>query len=191
MALTRRGLLRASGVGIVGALAGCAGSEPDHQETTTTEAMGATTTTPTQEPDETIVLGGQVEYWYGVAPSSIQGTENPTLTMEPGTVYEIAWINLDGIEHELRLFDADDNEVAASETVSDAGTSTSVVIEATESLARYDCRFHPQNMQGQVSQDGATTDGGTTTPGEETTATDEETTATDEETTTEGGGGPY
>lgn len=150
---TRRTLLQTSALGLAGAIAGCAGASESRQETETTPE--ATTTTP--QPDDTIVLGAQVEYWYGVAPSSIQGTQNPTLAMQPGTVYEIVWVNLDSVGHRLRVFDADDNVVATTEAVSTVGETTSVVLEATESLARYDCEFHPQSMRGDVSQGEATT----------------------------------
>lgn len=156
MAPTRRTVLQASALGLAGSVAGCAGASENRQETeTTTEATGETTTT--RRPDETVVLGGRVEYWYGVAPSSIQGSQNPTLTMQPGTVYEVVWMNLDGVEHELRIFDADDDEVASTDTASAVGETSSVVVEATESLARYDCEYHPESMQGQIGQDGATT----------------------------------
>ena len=163
MSPTRRTLLQASALGIAGSIAGCAGASESRQETTTP----ATTTV--QEPDETIVLGGETGHWFGLAPAAIHEAENPTLGLEPGTVYEIVWINIDGVEHELRIFDADDNVVAASESVSEVGETSSVILEATEQLARYDCEYHPQSMRGQITQQATTT-----TPGETTTATTED-----------------
>jgi plastocyanin len=175
MALARRTLLRASAIGLAGSIAGCAGASENRQQTETTTGGAQETTASAQDPEETIVLGGQVEYWYGVAPSSLQGRENPALTMEPGTVYEVVWVNLDGVEHELRLFDGNDEVDAATESASEAGESRSVVLEATEQLARYDCEYHPERMRGQVRAEAGETTAGTTT------------------TTTEGGGGadPY
>ncbi|NEU56388.1 hypothetical protein [Halorussus sp. MSC15.2] len=158
MELERRAFLRASAIGVAGSIAGCAGASDNRQETET-----ARETTTAQEPDETIVLGGQVEYWYGLAPSRIQGRENPTLTVHPGTVYEVVWVNLDGVEHELRVFDADGQVVAATESAAEVGARRSLVLEATDRLARYDCEYHPQRMQGQVSLAGTTTTGTTTT----------------------------
>ncbi|WP_276278915.1 hypothetical protein [Halorussus caseinilyticus] len=174
MAPTRRTVLRASALGVAGSIAGYAGASENRQETeTTTEGTGETTTA--RQSDETVVLGGQVEYWYGLAPSEIQGRENPTLTMRPGTVYEVVWVNLDGVEHELRVFDGNDEEVVSTSSSSAVGASRSVVFEATDRLARYDCEYHPESMRGQVTQGGTTT-GGTAT---ETTTGDG------------GGGGPY
>ena len=180
---TRRTLLRASAIGLAGSIAGCAGASENRQETETTAGRMQTTTTP--EPDETILLGGEVSHWFGLAPSRIHGAENPTLTMRPGTVYEVVWVNIDGVEHELRIFDAEGNRVAATESAEEVGETRSVVLEATESLARYDCEYHPQSMRGQITQEAVTTTGGTAT----------------EATTTEdggggdggggGGGGPY
>jgi hypothetical protein len=86
-------------------------------------------------------------------------------------------VNIDGVQHELRIFDADNNVVAESETVSEVGGTASVVIEATEELARYDCEYHPDSMRGEISQQAMTT------PPEETTTTTEE----DDE---DGDGGP-
>lgn len=163
---SRRTLLRASALGITGGLAGCIGASESRQETETTPE-----TTPAREPDETILLGGETSHWFGLAPESIHEAENPTLAMEPGTVYEVVWVNVDGVQHELRIFDADDTEVAATETVSAVGETASVVLEATEQLARYDCEYHPESMRGEVSQ--------------------QATTATPSETTTEGGDGGY
>ncbi|WP_435174654.1 hypothetical protein [Halorussus sp. AFM4] len=179
---TRRTLLQASALGLAASVAGCAGASENRQETeTTTGAEGGTTT---RQPDETIVLGGEVEHWFGLAPARIHGAENPTLTMRPGTVYEVVWINLDGVEHELRVFNARGDVVAATESAEEVGVTRSVVLEATESLARYDCEYHPQRMQGQISQTAVTT-----TPGETTTTGG----AGTDTTTPEGGGGagPY
>jgi nitrous oxide reductase len=83
MTLTRRTLLQASALGLAGSIAGCTGASENRQETTTPE------TTPAQEPDETILLGGEVSHWFGLAPAAIHGAENMTLGLEPGTVYEI------------------------------------------------------------------------------------------------------
>lgn len=164
MSPTRRTLLQASALGIAGSIAGCAGASENRHETETTPE-----TTPMVQPDETVLLGGEVSHWFGLAPTAIHEAENPTLGLEPGTVYEIVWVNIDGVQHELRIFDADDNVVAATETVSAVGETSSVVLEATEQLARYDCRYHPQSMQGQISQQAMTT-----TPGETTTTTEDD-----------------
>ncbi|WP_137287346.1 hypothetical protein [Halorussus salinisoli] len=172
---SRRTLLQASALGLAASVAGCAGVSENRQETeTTAEGEGGTTTA--RGPDETIVLGGETSHWFGLAPSPIHEAENPTLGLQPGTVYEIVWVNLDGVEHELRVFDADDDVVAASESAEEVGETRSVVLEATESLARYDCEYHPQSMRGQITQEATITTGGTAT--ETTTAGDD-------------GGGPY
>lgn len=160
---TRRTLLQASALGLAGSIAGCAGASENRQETETTIEM----TTTVQEADETIVLGGETGHWFGLSPSQIHEAENPTLALEPETVYEIVWINIDGAPHELRVFDADDNEVAATESASEVGVTESVTFEATDALAWYDCEYHPENMRGDVVQGELTT-----TPGEPTTTTE-------------------
>ncbi|MFC7079965.1 hypothetical protein [Halorussus caseinilyticus] len=49
--------------------------------------------------------------------------------MRPGTVYEVVWVNLDGVEHELRVFDGNDEEVVSTSSSSAVGASRSVVFK--------------------------------------------------------------
>ncbi|MFC4437631.1 MULTISPECIES: cupredoxin domain-containing protein [Natrialbaceae] len=106
------------------------------------------------EDDETerlpIVLGARAAYWYGVAPEEIEGEENPTLDLEDGEEYELVWINLDDVEHELVLESEDGEELAVSEETETAGEAVSMTVEASEEVAEYYCEYHPDSMRGDV-----------------------------------------
>ena len=176
---SRRNFLIATGaVGAAASLGGLAagqettaGQGTTGRETTT----GQGTTTGAQA--TTILLGGEVEYWYGLAPEPIQGQENPTLRLQSGQRYELVWTNLDGHEHELIIEDANGNEIVATESNEQAGATASVTFTANERMAQYYCEYHPQRMRGDVQfgegfqTTAGTTAGGTTTGGTNGTET--------------------
>ncbi|WP_265111633.1 cupredoxin domain-containing protein [Halosolutus halophilus] len=128
----------------------------------TTAATGLTTAVTAQEDDaeddadgeETdrlpIILAGRTEYWYGIAPEAIEGEENPALDLEEGQEYELVWINVDGVNHELVVESADGEELEASDTSETAGEAVSMTFEASEDAAEYYCEFHPESMRGDV-----------------------------------------
>ncbi len=132
----------------------------------TAAATGLAGTTTAQDDDETetddgdeddrlpIVLGGKREYWLGVAPEEIEGEENPTMELEDGQQYEIVWINLDGLEHELVVETEDGEELAASDSSEDAGEAVSTTVDASDEMAEYYCSFHPDSMRGDVETNG-------------------------------------
>lgn len=174
---TRRSVLAAAGA--AGFLAGApnlVGGQDTPTETPTDDETPTEAETP--EADATIVLGGRVEYWLGLAPETIEGEENPALELVEGDTYEIIWINLDGVEHELVVEDADGNELAASESAEEVGATASATVEANEELAEYYCEYHPDSMRGQVelgegmettgteAETGTETPAGTETPSE-------------------------
>lgn len=156
--VSRRTTLKTAGIS--GALVGLGGvvvaasrtAHPDRDvagQDTTTEG-----TTTINEELPTIILGGEMSHWFGIAPDAIHGKENPTLTLEPGQRYRLVWINVDGAPHEPVIEDADGNVLVTTDPVRTTGLTASVTFEATEEMVEYYCTFHPQNMRSDVVVDG-------------------------------------
>ncbi|WP_158058153.1 plastocyanin/azurin family copper-binding protein [Halorussus halophilus] len=99
---------------------------------------------------ETIVLGGRVGYWLGLAPSAIQGRPNPPLRLRAGQEYELVWLNLDGVEHDFHVVNASGEDLADTSSRDDVGETHETSFEATPAMAEYLCAFHPQSMRGAV-----------------------------------------
>jgi hypothetical protein len=118
-------------------------AEPPMMETTGT---GPTTGGAAQA----IKLGGRIAGWQGRAPSAIQGETNPTLSLQPGAMYRLTWVNLDGAEHELIIEDSNGNELVATESASKKGVTRSVTFTAAKQMAQYYCEYHPQSMRGDI-----------------------------------------
>ncbi|MBP1986481.1 plastocyanin/azurin family copper-binding protein [Halolamina salifodinae] len=143
---TRRSLLRTIGAGVV-ATSVVAGSASAQDEVAQRfEFNGAT--------------GG----WEGLAPSSIEGTTNPTLELEAGQTYEFHWENGDGAPHNVVIEDADGNTLVESEFVSSQGETQTVTFTAEAGMASYYCAAHPSSMRGDVSVSGGSTATATATP---------------------------
>jgi hypothetical protein len=137
---TRRTVLRiAAAVAASAGVAGTVAAQDDEEDA----EDGETERLP-------IVLGGRREYWYGIAPEAIEGEENPTLEFADGEEYELVWINLDGVEHELVLESEDGEALGASDETETAGEAVSMTIEASDEIAEYYCEFHPDTMRGDV-----------------------------------------
>lgn len=142
---TRRSTLRV--LAAVAAAAGISGvttaQEDDEEDDDEDAAEDETERLP-------VVLGARAEYWYGIAPEEIEGEENPTLDLEDGEEYELVWINLDDVEHELVLESEDGDELAVSDETETAGEAVSTTVEASEEIAEYYCEYHPDSMRGDV-----------------------------------------
>lgn len=175
-AFGRRDALRLAGGAVsvsVAGLAGCTGNDgggggsDNGSGGGTTTANETTQTETTRTPSETttpggggggtrtIELGGKVAGWMGRRPARIEGKTNPTLRLEPGTTYELVWVNLDGKEHELIIEDANGNEIAASESAAKKGKSVTMRFTANRKMAQYYCEYHPQSMRGDVATGGS------------------------------------
>lgn len=76
--------------------------------------------------NEPIELGGQTNGWQGQTASDIEGQTNPTLSLGPGTTYDLTWENLDGQEHELIIEDANGNELNASDSSEEQGETVTL-----------------------------------------------------------------
>jgi plastocyanin len=169
---TRRRFLQALGAASAVASGGGVASA---QETTTTGEGEQTTTEEgdrTTDADDatTVLLGGRAEYWLGLAPEPIEGEQNPTLQLREGEQYRLVWVNLDGVEHELVVEDADGEELNASDSNEEVGATASVTFTASEEMAQYYCEYHPEQMRGSVELGEGfetTAEGEETTPGDE------------------------
>lgn len=125
----------------------------------------ATTSGDTGTGSNTIVLGGEVSGWTGQAPVDIDGTVNPTLSLQPGTTYVLTWANLDGRKHDLVIEDSNGNELRSTRPSSGRGATRSLTFRATPEMARYYCTFHPQSMRGAIDVGGENAGTGTTATG--------------------------
>ena len=139
----------------VGSSAGTTAAETETGTGTGTETETATETTAEAGPppvldEATVVLGGQAGYWLGLAPSGIQGRPNPTLRLRAGREYELVWVNLDGVEHDFHVVDANGEDLADTSGRDDVGETRETSFEATPAMAEYLCAFHPQSMRGGV-----------------------------------------
>jgi len=97
-------------------------------------ALGQETT-----PAETIVLGGEIPGWQGIAPESIAGQTNPTLELTEGERYRVVWQNLDGQPHNFALQDAqganlpviEPAEISVTEADTLLGNATNVTLNTS------------------------------------------------------------
>lgn len=126
----------------------------DGETTAGSETTTDSGTTPDRQPPvlsaETIVLGGLATHWLGLAPNGIRGRANPTLRLRAGREYELAWVNLDGVEHDFHLADAEGEDLADTSSREDVGDTHDTDFEATAEMATYYCEFHPRSMRGTV-----------------------------------------
>lgn len=143
---TRRSVLELTAA--AAAAAGMAGVATAQDDTESGEAQG------TGADNLPIILGGRAEYWYGIAPEEIEGEENPTLQLEAGEEYELVWVNLDGLEHNLTLESQEGEELEASDETETAGEAVSMTVEASEEMSEYYCEYHPESMRGSVELNG-------------------------------------
>ena len=181
----RRSLLRAAGaVAGVGVLGSLAGAQDGGTETTNTTATNTTETDTTETTettgtvtgeDQVTILGGRVDYWLGLAPELIERTENPNVDLDTGSQHRVVWVNLDGARHQFQIIGERDGEdgvvLEETEPSSRRGEKREVTFQATDRMRRYRCRFHPDQMRGNITFGGGGTATFTTEGTEETTET--------------------
>jgi plastocyanin len=104
------------------------------------------------DPGTEVVLDGYSSHWEGVEPSDIDGEQNPTLVLEDGGDYTIEWINADGVNHDLQIWDEDDELIddLATESISDEGEGDSLSFTADAEMATYVCEYHATNQVGDL-----------------------------------------
>ncbi|WP_435181396.1 cupredoxin domain-containing protein [Halorussus sp. AFM4] len=151
----RRDVLKVAGVtGALASFGTLAGAQDQTttagSETTTGGETGGQETNTATGDAQPIILGGEVDGWYGLVPNAIEGEENPTLTLTSGTTYELTWINMDGAEHELLILDADGNIITATESATKPGATRTMTFTASQKMARYKCEYHPKRMRGEI-----------------------------------------
>lgn len=93
------------------------------------------------EPGTRIELEAQTTDWVAVAPSKIEGFENPPFALEAGESYEIGWTAGDGGTHNLEIVDADGTVVGdlATERIHWGDGEQWFEFTATEEMAAYRC----------------------------------------------------
>ncbi len=179
----RRTILKAvgglAGAGVLGRIA--MAQDTQTTETTDTTNGGTETTdggTETTNGDERVViLGGRTDAWLGLAPGVIERADNPTIGLAPGERYRVVWINLDGARHQLQILGEENGEedvvLRETEETSRRGATRSISFRATDRMRRYRCRYHPDDMRGNIvrSDDFGTGTEGTFTTEDETTET--------------------
>ncbi|WP_231188459.1 PVC-type heme-binding CxxCH protein [Haladaptatus sp. DYF46] len=110
------------------------------------------------DPDTTIELEVESnEEWTGVAPASIEGEGNPTLTLEPDAEYTVEWTNRNGAPHNFEIVDSNDEVVQDVSTpyLATEGESQTVSFTSTDEIAEYVCRAHNLRMRGTVELAGS------------------------------------
>jgi plastocyanin len=117
----------------------------------------------TQQAD--YVFDGLTPGWEGLAPSSIEGETNPTVELEAGETYVFGFINGDGAQHNIAIWDDNDEELSASEYISEENTTKTLEFEATAEAASYVCDIHPTTMIGDLQVPGGGGDGGSSDGG--------------------------
>lgn len=104
------------------------------------------------DPGTDIEFGAQTTHWEGLAPSSIDGTENPTLVLHEGEDYTIGWTEGDGGGHNIEIRDENDGVVddLSTEVVSEPDEDQILEITASSEMAQYVCDPHENTMRGDL-----------------------------------------
>ncbi|WP_049889291.1 hypothetical protein [Natronolimnohabitans innermongolicus] len=152
---------RAVLAGVAGALAtlplaGCLdGDEDDEPEEPGVDAAeyveGDTDPGSWADVDE-IRFDGWVGGWVGVEPAAIDRVENPSLVLVEGREYELTWENMDGVHHNVALWDEDEEVVDGYSTDGNeiVGEVETLVFEATAEMDTYRCEYQQAGQVGDV-----------------------------------------
>jgi hypothetical protein len=152
---TRRTVLKAAGASTIAiAAAGCLGDDGDNEEDENgeNEENGDGNGEFQIEAGTEIVLDGYSSHWEGVEPSEIGGERNPTLALEEREDYTIEWINADGVNHDLQIWDENDDLVddLATDSIDAEGESDSLEFTADPDMTTYVCEYHASNQVGDL-----------------------------------------
>jgi plastocyanin/glucose/arabinose dehydrogenase len=104
------------------------------------------------EPNTAIELDGQTSGWVGIKPDDIADEENPELVLIEGEEYEIGWTTGDGGNHNIAIWDEDDNIIddLSTEVTNDPGDEQWLQFEATSEMYQYVCEPHESMMVGDI-----------------------------------------
>jgi len=144
--ITRRKTMKLAGAAAATAVvAGC--SDDDNGDDGDDEAESFDI-----EPGTDIELDGQTGGWVGIAPSEIEGVENPTLVLEEGGDYEIGWSEGDGQGHNIEIRDGDDAVVdnLSTDIVDEPDDDQWLEFTADAEMADYVCEPHANAMRGSL-----------------------------------------
>ncbi|SDR07418.1 plastocyanin/azurin family copper-binding protein [Natronobacterium texcoconense] len=157
---TRRKVIKLAGAaGAAALVAGCADEGNGEEEPADDEEEPADDEEEENGNGEAIEPGTDIEFdaqtpgWEGIAPSEIEGEENPTLTLEEGEDYTIGWPEeSDGAQHNIEIWDEDGEVVDDLETEVTEEPSEDQVLEftASEEMAQYVCEPHETTMIGDL-----------------------------------------
>lgn len=126
----------------------------------------------------TFELGGQLSGWIGRAPDPIADETNPTIQMQAGKTYVIAWENMDGQPHNIAIADGEGNTLEETEVVSTRGQVQTLEFTAKPAMATYFSQLDEQSMRGKIEIVQPTTTATTNGTNNTTTSTPTSTTAT-------------
>ncbi|ELZ10722.1 blue (type 1) copper domain-containing protein [Halovivax asiaticus JCM 14624] len=146
--LTRRAALRAGAAVATVSLAGCGGDGGGGGPGGGDGGGGAIEL----EPGAQIELDGITAGWEGLAPSAIEGSTNPTLSLVEGETYEIGWTQGDGANHNIAIYDDSDAVVddLQTEIVAEPGDDQWLEFDASSEMTTYICEVHPTTMVGDI-----------------------------------------
>lgn len=99
-----------------------------------------------------IKFSAQTTHWEGLAPSSIEGAENPTLVLQEGEDYTIGWTEGDGAGHNIEIRGENDEVVdtLSTKVVSSPDEDQILGITASSEMAQYVCDPHENTMRGNL-----------------------------------------
>ncbi|SEQ50885.1 cupredoxin domain-containing protein [Natrinema salaciae] len=103
------------------------------------------------EPDTQIEFDGQTAGWLGIAPDAIADEENPTLILQEGATYEMGWTTGDGAEHNIAIYD--ENDEVVDDLVTERVTEPEdqwLEFEASSEMVTYICEVHPNTMVADI-----------------------------------------
>ncbi|WP_394348240.1 cupredoxin domain-containing protein [Natrinema pallidum] len=104
------------------------------------------------DPETRIELDGQTPGWVGIKPDSIADETNPTLILQEGESYEIGWTTGDGNQHNIAIYDENDDVVddLVTEQVTEPGDDQWLEFEASSAMVTYICEVHPNSMVADI-----------------------------------------
>ncbi|ELY69903.1 twin-arginine translocation signal domain-containing protein [Natronobacterium gregoryi] len=147
--ISRRTALKITGGAAATALvAGCNGNGENGEENGDDEEDGYEI-----EPGTTIELDAQTAGWEGLEPAEIEDDVNPTLILQEGEEYEIGWPVGDGGNHNIEIWNEDDEVVdglQTEETTDDEPDDQFLEFTASEEMDAYVCAPHDVAMNGDL-----------------------------------------
>lgn len=169
--ISRRKTMKLAGVTAATALvAGCSGDDDEGNGDENGDESGDTYEI---DPGTQVDLEGQIGNWVGIAPSELEGVENPTLVLQAGEDYELGWSEGDGNGHNIEIRDENGDVVndLSTDVVEEPGDDQWLEFTASSDMVEYVCNPHSSNMAGEIQVEGEADDmGGDDMNGDENTS---------------------